>query len=78
MTVIWPVRESRGAYQIMVTLWRLSQAVRAEVYQRYRFRPETIMYIVGIVQDDIVRPTKRSCALPPVIMVLVIGLEGRP
>ena len=42
----------------------------AEVYQRYRFRPETIMYIVGIVQDDIVRPTKRSCALPPVIMVL--------
>ena len=42
----------------------------AEVYQRYRFRPETIIYIVGIVQDVIVRPTKRSCALPPVIMVL--------
>ena len=48
----------------------LSGADSAEVYQRYRFRPETIMYIVGIVQDVIVRPTKRSCALPPVIMVL--------
>ena len=64
MTVIWPVRESRGVYQIMEAL------SGAEVYQRYCFRPETIMNIVGIVQDDIVRPTQRSCALPPVIMVL--------
>ena len=47
---------------------RLEALSGAEVYQRYRFRLETIMYIVGIVQDDIVRPTKQSCALPPVII----------
>ena len=70
MTVIWPVRESRGVYQIMVTLWRLSQGQRFTSDIVFGRKAETIMYIVGIVQDVIVRPTKRSCALPPVIMVL--------
>ncbi|XP_061164358.1 putative nuclease HARBI1 [Saccostrea echinata] len=42
-----------------------------EVYIKYRFRPATILFLVELLYDDLVRPTKRNSALHPLLQVLV-------
>ncbi|KAH3755829.1 hypothetical protein DPMN_190528 [Dreissena polymorpha] len=42
-----------------------------EVRERYRFRPETIYFIVGIVFNDLDTPTRRSLPVPPLLSVLI-------
>lgn len=41
-----------------------------EVFERYRFRPETIIYIVGIL-PNLQKPTGRNNPLPPLLQLLV-------
>ena len=41
-----------------------------EVYRRYRFRPDTILYIVQLIYPFLERQTARSSALPPLFQVL--------
>ncbi|XP_046544511.1 uncharacterized protein LOC124254709 [Haliotis rubra] len=41
------------------------------VFARYRFRPETILFIVSLVAGQLRRETARSCPLPPLTQVLV-------
>ncbi|XP_048730425.1 putative nuclease HARBI1 [Ostrea edulis] len=41
-----------------------------EVFIRFRFRPDTILWIVGLVFDDLQRQTHRNCSLPPLLQVL--------
>ena len=42
-----------------------------EVFERYRFKPETIIFLVEILYADLARPTRRNSALPPLIQILV-------
>ncbi|XP_033763351.1 putative nuclease HARBI1 [Pecten maximus] len=42
-----------------------------EVFRRFRFRPDTIVYIVGLVADSITHRTLRSVSLPPLLQVLI-------
>ncbi|XP_061192915.1 putative nuclease HARBI1 [Saccostrea echinata] len=42
-----------------------------ELFERYRFRRPTIMFIYDTIQDRITHPTKRSLALPAMIQLLV-------
>ncbi|XP_033728123.1 putative nuclease HARBI1 [Pecten maximus] len=42
-----------------------------EVFRRFRFRPDTIVYIVGLVADSISHGTLRSVSLPPLLQVLI-------
>ena len=42
-----------------------------EVFERYRFKPETILFLVEILYADLARPTRRNSALPPLIQILV-------
>lgn len=41
-----------------------------EVFARYRFRPPTILFIVGLVAESVRKVTKRNCSLPPLYEVL--------
>lgn len=41
-----------------------------EIFERYRFRPETILYLIGLL-PDLSRPTRRNCPLPPLLQVLL-------
>ncbi|XP_071106275.1 putative nuclease HARBI1 [Haliotis cracherodii] len=40
-----------------------------EVFERYRFRPNTIIYLLGLL--DLTRETARNCAVPPLSQLLV-------
>ena len=40
-----------------------------DIRQRYRFYKTTIYSILRLIFDDIARPTKRSMALPPLIVL---------
>ncbi|XP_046346885.2 putative nuclease HARBI1 [Haliotis rufescens] len=40
-----------------------------EVFDRYRFRPNTIIYLLGLL--DLTRETARNCAIPPLLQLLV-------
>ncbi|XP_061188486.1 putative nuclease HARBI1 [Saccostrea echinata] len=41
-----------------------------EVFSRFRFRPETILFLVGMLYNDLNHPTERNLALPPLLQVL--------
>nr|XP_022294272.1 putative nuclease HARBI1 [Crassostrea virginica] len=41
-----------------------------EVFERFRFHPQTIMYLIGLL-PNLAHPTKRNNPLPPLIQVLV-------
>ncbi|KAH3853214.1 hypothetical protein DPMN_095736 [Dreissena polymorpha] len=41
-----------------------------EVSEMYRFRPETIHFIVGVVFNDLDTPTRRSLPVTPLLSVL--------
>lgn len=41
-----------------------------EVFRKYRFRPDTILFIVGMFFEDLVHPTLRNSPLPPLLQVL--------
>ena len=41
-----------------------------EIFERYRFRPETILYLIGLL-PDLSRPTRRNCPLPPLLQILL-------
>ncbi|XP_061177041.1 putative nuclease HARBI1 [Saccostrea echinata] len=43
----------------------------AEVFERYRFVPETIMFIVGLIQDQLLYDSQRNNPLTPLYQVLV-------
>lgn len=42
-----------------------------EIYQRYRFRPDTIHFLVNGVSDQLVTATKRNSPVPPLLQVLL-------
>ncbi|XP_056015330.1 putative nuclease HARBI1 [Ostrea edulis] len=42
-----------------------------ELYERYRFRRPTIIFLCGIIEDIVIHPTRRSLALPPMVQLLV-------
>ena len=42
-----------------------------QVKSRYRFLPETIYDICKLIRTRLVRPTRRSCALPVIWQVLI-------
>jgi hypothetical protein len=42
-----------------------------ELFDRYRFRRPTIIFLCGLIEDVIIHPTKRSFALPPIVQLLV-------
>ena len=42
-----------------------------EVFEIYRFKPETIPFLVEILHADLARPTRRNSALTPLIQILV-------
>lgn len=41
-----------------------------EVFRKYRFRPDTILFIVGMFFEHLVHPTLRNSPLPPLLQVL--------
>ncbi|XP_061191662.1 putative nuclease HARBI1 [Saccostrea echinata] len=43
----------------------------AEVFEMYRFVPETIMFIVGLIQDQLLYDSQRNNTLTPLYQVLV-------
>ena len=44
---------------------------RAEIRERYRFQPESILFLLQLLQNSIEYATFRSSPLPPVISLLV-------
>ncbi|XP_055997773.1 putative nuclease HARBI1 [Ostrea edulis] len=42
-----------------------------ELYERYRFRRPTIIFLCGLIEDIVIHPTRRSLALPPMVQLLV-------
>ena len=49
----------------------LEMMPETEIFKRFRFRPETILFIVGLLEPILKRDTLRSCALPALLQVLV-------
>ena len=49
----------------------LEMMPETEIFKRFRFRPDTILFIVGLLEPILKRDTLRSCALPPLLQVLV-------
>ncbi|XP_048759899.2 putative nuclease HARBI1 [Ostrea edulis] len=49
----------------------LENLCEVEVFKRYRFRPDTVLYITGLLAPSLTHETLRSCALPPLLQVLV-------
>jgi hypothetical protein len=52
----------------------LEMMPETEIFKRFRFRPDTILFIVGlliVLEPILKRDTLRSCALPPLLQVLV-------
>ena len=41
-----------------------------EVFERFQFHPQTIMYLIGLL-PNLAHPTKRNNPLPPLIQVLL-------
>ena len=41
-----------------------------DLYQKFRFRHASILYITTLLYEDSDHPTKRNCAVPPVIQLL--------
>lgn len=41
-----------------------------EVFRKYRFRPDTILFIVAMFFEDLVHPTLRNSPLPTLLKVL--------
>ena len=41
-----------------------------EVFERFQFHPQTIMYLIGLL-PNLAHPTKNNNPLPPLIQVLV-------
>ena len=48
----------------------LEELREEQVFDRYRFRPQTIMYILRIL-PDLSHPTNRNMALPPLLQLLL-------
>ena len=44
---------------------------RSEIHDRYRFAPESVYFIVGMLFDALDSPTRRSVPVPPLLCVLV-------
>ena len=42
-----------------------------ELYTRYRFGRRNILFIFGLLKNEITHPTKRSLALPPLLQLLI-------
>ena len=49
----------------------LESLSNAEVFDRYRFAPETIHYIVGLIHDELSYESRRNNPLTPLYQVLV-------
>ena len=49
----------------------LEMMPETEIFKRFRFRPDTILFIVRLLEPILKRDTLRSCALPPLLQVLV-------
>ena len=49
----------------------LEMMPETEIFKRFRFRPDTILFIVGLLEPMLKRDTLRGCALPPLLQVLV-------
>ena len=49
----------------------LEMMPETEIFKRFRFRPDTIIFIVGLLEPILKRETLRSCALTPLLQVLV-------
>ena len=49
----------------------LEMMPETEIFKRFRFRPDTILFIVRLLELILKRDTLRSCALPPLLQVLV-------
>jgi hypothetical protein len=50
----------------------LEMMPETKMFKRFRFRPDTILFIVGLLLEPMLkRDTLRSCALPPLLQVLV-------
>jgi hypothetical protein len=49
----------------------LEMMPETEIFKRFGFRPDTILFIVGLLEPILKRDMLRSCALPPLLQVLV-------
>lgn len=49
----------------------LENLPECEVFQRFRFRPQTILYIVALLNPFIQRDTVRNTPLNPIFQVLI-------
>lgn len=49
----------------------LENLPKCEVFQRFRFRPQTIFYIVALLNPFIQRDTLRNSPLNPILQVLI-------
>ena len=49
----------------------LEMMPETEIFKRFRFRPDTILFIVGLLEPILKRDMLRSRALPPLLQVLV-------
>ena len=47
-----------------------------QIRERYRFTRNGVMYVTGLVADDLARPTNRGHALPPLLLVLASDILG--
>ena len=63
------LRRSMRRQRVFIDRMNPLEVLRSEpsVKEHYRFYTPTIYFILGEILDDIIRPTKRSCALPPLI-----------
>ena len=50
----------------------LEMMPETEIFKRFTFRPDMLLFIVRLLLESILkRDTLRSCALPPLLQVLV-------
>ncbi|XP_038050874.1 putative nuclease HARBI1 [Patiria miniata] len=49
----------------------LAEFTDEELYSRYRFDRNGVLFITDLIREEIESPTERSCAIPPEIKVLI-------
>jgi len=50
----------------------LEMMPETEIFKRFRFRPDTMLFIVGLLEPILKRDTLRCCVFSPLLQVLVI------
>jgi hypothetical protein len=74
--MLMPVDEEENAclvqeYLEIVSIHSIWGQIDDEIFERYRFRRPTLIFLCDLIADAVAHPTGRSMSLPPMLQLLV-------